>query len=71
VKQAPFVVLMGVRAPAVLVEVGFLTNAREEARLSSVAERDRVVAGLADAVVAFRTRQDARRGVADADGGRR
>jgi N-acetylmuramoyl-L-alanine amidase len=70
VKQAPFVVLMGVHAPAVLVEVGFLTNAREEARLSSEAERERVVGGLAEAVAAFRARQDARLGVADAEGGK-
>jgi N-acetylmuramoyl-L-alanine amidase len=71
VKQAPFVVLMGVRAPAVLVEVGFLTNASEEGRLASAAERERLVSGLADAVATFRTRQDARLGVADAGGGRR
>jgi N-acetylmuramoyl-L-alanine amidase len=71
VKQAPFVVLMGVHAPAVLVEVGFLTNAREEGRLASAAERERLVKGLADAVATFRARQDARLGVADAGGGKR
>ncbi len=71
VKQAPFVVLMGVHAPAVLVEVGFITNAREEGRLSSAAERERLVKGLAEAVAAFRTRQDARLGLADAEGGER
>jgi N-acetylmuramoyl-L-alanine amidase len=71
VKQAPFVVLMGVHAPAVLVEVGFLTNAGEEGRLSSEAERERLVGGLADAVATFRARQDARLGVADARGGGR
>ena len=71
VKQAPFVVLMGVHSPAVLVEVGFITNAREEGRLSSPAERERLVRGLAEAVAAFRARQDARLGVADAGGGER
>jgi N-acetylmuramoyl-L-alanine amidase len=71
VKQAPFVVLMGVHAPAVLVEVGFLTNAREEGRLTSEAERERLVRGLAEAVATFRARQDARLGVADAGGGKR
>jgi N-acetylmuramoyl-L-alanine amidase len=71
VKQAPFVVLMSVHAPAVLVEVGFITNAREEGRLASAAERERLVSGLADAVATFRKRQDARLGVADAAGGRR
>lgn len=69
VKQAPFVVLMGVHAPAVLVEVGFITNAREEGRLSRSAERERLVKGLADAVARFRARQDARLGLADAGGG--
>ena len=69
VKQAPFVVLMGVHSPAVLVEVGFLTNAKEEGRLSSPAERERLVLGLAEAVAAFRARQDARLGVADSGGG--
>jgi len=71
VKQAPFVVLMGVHAPAVLVEVGFITNAREEGRLTSAAERERLVTGLAEAVAAFRVRQDARLGLADASGGER
>ena len=71
VKQAPFVVLMGVHAPAVLVEVGFITNAREEGRLTSAAERERLVKGLAEAVAAFRVRQDARLGLADASGGER
>jgi N-acetylmuramoyl-L-alanine amidase len=69
VKQAPFVVLMGVRMPAVLVEVGFLTNAAEERRLAAAAERDRLVGGIADAVAAFRERQDARLGLAEAAGG--
>jgi len=71
VKQAPFVVLMGVHAPAVLVEVGFITNAREEGRLNSEKERGRLVAGLAEAVATFRARQDARLGVAEAGGGER
>ena len=55
VKQAPFVVLMGVQMPAVLVEVGFITNAREEGRLD---ERRRARAprrrGSRTAVAAFR-----------------
>jgi N-acetylmuramoyl-L-alanine amidase len=66
VKQAPFVVLMGVHMPAVLVEIGFLTNALEESRLVGEPERERLAGGIADAVAAFRRRQDARLGVADA-----
>ncbi len=71
VKQAPFVVLMGVHAPAVLVEVGFLTNAKEESRLASDAERERLVAGLTEAVAGFRARQDRRLGASVAGGGER
>jgi N-acetylmuramoyl-L-alanine amidase len=71
VKQAPFVVLMGVRMPAALVEIGFVTNAREEQALSRPEERDRVALGLARAVRAFGERHDAKRGAAGgARGGR-
>jgi N-acetylmuramoyl-L-alanine amidase len=64
VKQAPFVVLMGVQMPAALVEIGFLTNPADESDLRSSAERDRLADGLADAVVEFAKRYDARRGAA-------
>jgi len=65
VKQAPFVVLMGVQMPAVLVEVGFITNRREAQALGREAERERLARGLAEAVGAFQQRTDARNGVAD------
>lgn len=68
VKQAPFVVLMGVQMPAVLVEIGFLTNAAEERVLRDEAERERLVRELAGAVESFRERVDARRGVAAGGG---
>ena len=64
VKQAPFVVLMGVQMPAALVEIGFLTNPADESDLRSSAERDRLADGLAGAVVEFAERYDARRGAA-------
>lgn len=70
VKQAPFVVLMGVRMPAVLVEVGFITNPQDERALRKASERERIAAGLARAIAAFQSRQDERSGVASA-GGRR
>jgi len=62
VKQAPFVVLMGVQMPAALVEIGFVTNAREEALLAQAAERERIATLLAQAVDEFARRFDARRG---------
>ncbi len=63
VKQAPFVVLLGVQMPAVLVEVGFLSNGAEEQVLKRSAERQRIAVSLAAAVADFRERYDARRGV--------
>ena len=69
VKQAPFVVLMGVQMPAVLVEIGFLTNAEEERVLRSESERSRLVEGLAEAVNVFRSRYDTRRGLGEAGNG--
>jgi N-acetylmuramoyl-L-alanine amidase len=69
VKQAPFVVLMGVQMPAALVEVGFVTNRADERRLRSAGERDRIVAGLVEAIREFGRRYDARRGEGS-EGGR-
>jgi N-acetylmuramoyl-L-alanine amidase len=63
VKQAPFVVLMGVQMPAGLIEVGFITNPAEERDLSAEAFRDRIADGLSRAVRGFAARYDARRGV--------
>jgi len=63
VKQAPFVVLMGVQMPAALVEIGFITNPTEERDLASPGYRDRVADALARAVFEFAGRYDARRGV--------
>ena len=63
VKQAPFVVLMGVQMPASLVEIGFLTNPDDEKGLRASGRRKAIVAALADAISAFAARYDARRGV--------
>jgi N-acetylmuramoyl-L-alanine amidase len=63
VKQAPFVVLMGVQMPASLVEIGFITNPDEEQGLRGVRERETIADALAKAVTAFAARYDARRGL--------
>ncbi len=56
VKQAPFRVLIGVNAPAVLVEVAFITNPEEEARIGSDEFRRQVAETLAGSVdTYFRT----------------
>jgi len=62
VKQAPFVVLMGVQMPASLVEIGFLTNRDEENALRTSNRRDALADALASAVREFGKRYDARRG---------
>lgn len=64
VKQAPFVVLLGVQMPAALLEIGFLTSPIDEAALQRGDTRDQLVAALTEAVLEFGRRYDARRGVA-------
>lgn len=66
VKQAPFVVLSGVRMPGSLVEIGFITNPGDESRLKSRAGRMQIAAALVEAVQEYARRYDARRGHAPA-----
>lgn len=54
VKQAPFRVLMGAAMPAVLVELGFLSNPREEERLLDPLYRSRLAEALVDAVSRYK-----------------
>jgi N-acetylmuramoyl-L-alanine amidase len=63
VKQAPFVVLMGVGMPATLVEIGFITHPEEERVLVSSRGQEDAADALARAVREFGRRYDARRGV--------
>jgi len=63
VKQAPFVVLMGVQMPASLVEIGFLTNPDDERGLRRSRQRNAIADALVEAVMAFGKRYDARRGL--------
>ena len=53
VQQAPFYVLMGVEAPAVLVEVGFISHPVEGRRLGDADYRTRLVAALSEGIRAF------------------
>lgn len=64
VKQAPFRVLVGAAMPAVLVEVGFLTNEEEARKLASEGYRDQIASALADAVDRFRQQVLAQAGAA-------
>ncbi|MEZ4278041.1 MAG: N-acetylmuramoyl-L-alanine amidase [Myxococcota bacterium] len=63
VKQAPFVVLLGVRMPSTLVEIGFVTHPGEEKQLRATSRKDAIAEALARAIVEFGRRQDARRGI--------
>lgn len=54
VKQAPFLVLMGAAMPAVLVEVGFLSNPSEERQLQDPAYRAELAAALVRAISRYR-----------------
>jgi N-acetylmuramoyl-L-alanine amidase len=46
VKKAPFVVLIGASMPSVLAEIGFLSNAKEEAMLAKPEHRQRLAEAL-------------------------
>lgn len=58
VKQAPFRVLMGATMPAVLVELGFISNPQEEAKLQSPIEQAKLVNALFRAVQLFKTQME-------------
>lgn len=54
VQQAPFRVLVGANMPAALVEIGYLSNAEQEAQLATAAYQDQVAQALLDALIKFR-----------------
>jgi N-acetylmuramoyl-L-alanine amidase len=53
IQQAPFRVLVGANMPAVLVEIGYLTNAEQEAALNTAPFQARLVQALTDALTRF------------------
>lgn len=57
VKQAAFYVLRGTNAPAVLVEMGFMSNSSDAAKLDSPKLRRRLAEGLYAGVIEFAKRQ--------------
>ena len=57
VKQAGFYVLRGTDAPAVLIEMAFLSNRRDEAKLGSRRYRSRLVDGIYAGLVDYSKRQ--------------
>jgi N-acetylmuramoyl-L-alanine amidase len=53
VRPAPFWVLVGAEMPAVLVEVGYLSNARERKRLFTRRYQERIAKGIAEGIVNY------------------
>jgi N-acetylmuramoyl-L-alanine amidase len=53
VKTAPFVVLIGAAMPSVLAEIGFLTNATEEALLRKPEHRQKIAEALYKGITAY------------------
>lgn len=60
VKQAPFRVLMGAAMPAVLVELGFLSNPDEEKKLQDPEYRGNLIAALARAIQRYKAQVENR-----------
>ena len=54
VQQAPFRVLVGTNMPAVLVEMGFLTNPQQEQQLASDEHQNLLVQALVDGILRYR-----------------
>ncbi len=63
VKQAPFKVLIGATMPAVLVEVAFISNATEEAKLQTEEFQSTVVDAIARAIERYKTEYETRIGL--------
>jgi len=54
-QQAPLRVLVGANMPAILVEMGFLTNAGDEQRLNGDAQQNALAGALLDGILRYRT----------------
>jgi len=52
-KPARFYVLKGTNIPAILIEVGFISNAREEKRLRGFAYRGKIAQGIANGIAQY------------------
>jgi N-acetylmuramoyl-L-alanine amidase len=61
IQQAPFRVLVGANMPAVLVEMGFITNAGQERQLQSDEFQNLLVQGLVESITRFRDARSATR----------
>jgi N-acetylmuramoyl-L-alanine amidase len=55
IQQAPFRVLVGANMPAVLVEIGYLSNTEQEPALAGGGFQDQIAQGIFDGLVNYRT----------------
>lgn len=62
VQQAPFYVLMGLQAPAILVEVGFLSHPAEGKRLREAQYQEQLAEAITQGVKGFLAQMAAREG---------
>jgi N-acetylmuramoyl-L-alanine amidase len=53
-QQAPLRVLVGANMPAILVEMGFLTNAQQEKQLAGETQQNTIVQALVDGILRYR-----------------
>jgi N-acetylmuramoyl-L-alanine amidase len=60
VKQAGFYVLGGAAMPAILIEIGFVTNPREEKKLRDSRYRDEIARAIFDGLAEYKRRWDQR-----------
>jgi N-acetylmuramoyl-L-alanine amidase len=60
VKQAGFYVLGGAAMPAVLIEIGFLTNPKEEKKLASPEHREAIARAIYTSLAEYKRRYDQR-----------
>jgi N-acetylmuramoyl-L-alanine amidase len=60
VKQAGFYVLGGAAMPAVLIEIGFLTNPREEKKLATSEHREAIARAIYASLAEYKRRYDQR-----------
>ena len=54
VKQPGFYVLVGASMPCVLIEVGFLSNPKEEKSLKKATHRQRIAQSIYEAIIRFK-----------------
>ncbi len=53
VRQANFYVLKGVQSPSILVEMGFISNQKDRARLSNKSAREKMALGIYNGIVNY------------------